>query len=301
VKHYDLIILTCDKYLAPSEDTPYYRNLLNEDRLVHEALSNQGLKVDRISWSNPTFDWSSTSHVLFRTTWDYHERFDEFIRWMGKVSHQTNLINSFELTQWNLDKHYLIDLQNQGIPVIPTRYIKPLSKTTLKEEISLGGWDQVVLKPAVSSTARHTYRVQPHNISNHEAVFQRLIKEECMMLQPFVTSIQTKGEISLITLGGKYSHAVLKKAKLGEFRVQDDFGGTVHEYTPTDQQIQLAEKAVAACPYKTNYARVDLVWGDDEMLWVSEIELLEPELFFRNKPEAANQLARIIHANYFAN
>jgi glutathione synthase/RimK-type ligase-like ATP-grasp enzyme len=115
-----------------------------------------------------------------------------------------------------------------------------------------------------------------------------------MMIQPFLDSIVEKGEISLIVIDGKYTHAVLKKVKFGDFRVQDDFGGTVHPYEATPEEIAIAEKAVAACPYHPLYARVDLVWDQNDELAVSELELIEPELFFRNRPEAAVLLAKAI-------
>ncbi|MFY0690221.1 MAG: hypothetical protein JXQ90_23810 [Cyclobacteriaceae bacterium] len=297
--NYDIVILTCDQYVSPTPETQYVQNLLLEDGLLQDHLEEFGLKVARKSWADPIFDWSKADFVIFRTTWDYHERLDEFIGWLGRASRLTKFINEFKLIQWNLDKHYLIDLKQKGIPVVPTRYVKPLSKTTLKSEMNVGGWENAVLKPAVSSTSRHTYRIQPHNIDNHESVFQRLIREECMMIQPFVSSIQSIGEVSLVVIGGMYSHAVLKRAKLGDFRVQDDFGGTVEAYEPTPGEIALAEKAVDALPYAAIYARVDIVYSDDNQLWITEVELLEPELFFRLKPEAAAQLSGIIHHHIF--
>lgn len=291
----DITLLTEDRYESPSESNPYIENIKTEDGLVARALENKGLTVERKSWSNKSVEWTNTRFALFRTTWDYFERFDEFIRWMGKASRETHLINQFKLTQWNLDKHYLLDLEQKGIPIVPTRFIKPHERITLMDAVVSSGWiAEAVLKPSISGAARHTYRLKAHNIENHEAVFQRLIKTESMMLQPFLNNIIEKGEISLMVIDGHYTHAVLKKAKFGDFRVQDDFGGTVHEYTPTKEEIKLAESAVAACPYHPLYARVDLVWNNHGALAISELELIEPELFFRNNPKAADQLATAI-------
>jgi glutathione synthase/RimK-type ligase-like ATP-grasp enzyme len=292
---FDITLLTEDRYEAPESITPYIKNVLTEDRLLLTALENKGLKVDRKSWSAKNHDWTDTQFAIFRSTWDYFERLDEFIRWMGRASRTTRLINEFRLAQWNLDKHYLLDLEQNGIPIVPTIFIKPHERTTLMDEILKSNLiNGAVLKPSISGAARHTYRLKAHNIENHEAIFQRLIKTESLMLQPFLENIIEKGEISLMVINGKYTHAVLKKAKFGDFRVQDDFGGTVHEYLPTEEEIQLAESAVAACPYHALYARVDMVWNNDNQLVLSELELIEPELFFRNNPSSADLLATAI-------
>jgi glutathione synthase/RimK-type ligase-like ATP-grasp enzyme len=292
---FDITILTEDRYEQPSELDAYTENVIKEDQMLLDALAERGLQVNRISWSSKSFDWSTTRFAVFRSTWDYFERFDEFIRWMGRASRTTHLINQFKLTQWNLDKHYLIGLEQNGVHTVPTRFIKPHERTTLMDEILKSGWtDGAVLKPSISGAARHTYRLKAHNIDNHEAIFQRLLKSESLMIQPFLENIVEKGEVSLMVMDGKYTHAVLKKAKLGDFRVQDDFGGTVHPYDASTEEIELAEKVVAACPYHPLYARVDLVWDNDGRLALSELELIEPELFFRNHPPAAERLADAI-------
>ena len=82
------------------------------------------------------------------------------------------------------------------------------------------------------------------------------------MLQPFLGSVVTQSELSLIVIGGHCTHAVRKIAKPGDFRVQDDHGGTVQPHTPSVDEIAFAEHAVAACPQSPLYARVDAVRDD---------------------------------------
>jgi hypothetical protein len=115
-----------------------------------------------------------------------------------------------------------------------------------------------------------------------------------MILQEYQKQITTKGEISLMLFGGEYSHAVLKKAKPGDFRVQDDFGGTVHAYMPSDQAIRFAENALAQCPELPIYARVDLFWNNEDDLVLGELELIEPELWFREAAQSAELCALAI-------
>jgi glutathione synthase/RimK-type ligase-like ATP-grasp enzyme len=148
-----------------------------------------------------------------------------------------------------------------------------------------------VIKPAVSAAARETYAMNSTTLSDHEQHFSRLIQKETMMLQPFIESVVERGELSLMMIGDRFSHAVLKVAKPGDFRVQDDFGGTVHPYIPTPAEVDLALKTVNACPESPLYARVDMVNDNDGNPAVSELELVEPEMWFRQRPESADELA----------
>lgn len=290
----DVVVLTEDRYVKPTEINTYNKNVLLEDQLVLDALKQEGLHAVRKSWSDPDFDWSSTKHILFRTTWDYFDRYDEFSKWLTDVSSKTNLLNSEAIINWNIDKHYLTDLKAKGIHICETHFIEKGSSTTLQELHQKLGWKKTVLKPCISGAARHTYKLDSSNIEQHETVFQELISEEALMLQPFQENIMTKGEYSFVVINGQYSHAVLKIAKPGDFRVQDDFGGTVHHHDATNKQIEFAENAVKACIEQPMYARVDVIVDNDEKLAISELELIEPELWFRNNSEAATLLAKAI-------
>jgi len=203
-------------------------------------------------------------------------------------------INPISLIRWNMDKHYLQDLQAAGVRIIPTHFIEPGSTTSLTELHQQLGWEETILKPAVAGAARHTYRLNPGNLGQHEEIFQSLIAQESMLLQPFQHHILSHGEVSHIVIGGKYTHSVLKIAKAGDFRVQDDFGGTVHAYTAAPAEIEFAEQTVAACPSLPIYARVDVLKDNDGQWAVGEVEMIEPELWFRDYPEAADALAEAI-------
>jgi glutathione synthase/RimK-type ligase-like ATP-grasp enzyme len=152
------------------------------------------------------------------------------------------------------------------------------------------------MKPAVSGAARLTFRVDASCTEELERTFAQCVAKEAMLVQPFMPSVLEKGEVSLIVVDGRCTHAVRKKPKAGDFRVQDDHGGTVHHHEPCAAEIAAAERAVSACPHSALYARVDLV-EDGDVLRVMELELIEPELFFRFCPAAAQHLARAVVAS----
>lgn len=290
----DVVVLTDDRYINPKEPNKYIENALKEDQLVLDAMAAQGLKCAKVSWSDPNFDWKQTKYALFRTTWDYQERFTEFSDWLIKVSTQTKLINPYTQIVWNLDKHYLRDLEAHGVDIVETYFIEFGDQRTLAQIHKQLGWKNTVLKPVVSASAKDTFKLEISNIADHEARFKELVKNESMMLQPFQNSVMERGELSLMVIGGEYTHAVLKIAKPGDFRVQDDFGGTVHEYTPTKEEVDLAIAAVKACDPLPIYARVDIVNDNSGKPAVSELELVEPELWFRRHEEAAKKLAVVV-------
>ncbi|WP_299716251.1 hypothetical protein [uncultured Tenacibaculum sp.] len=294
MKKFDIVILSERRYVNPVKVDDYVKNLLLEDDLVKKALEKEGLKVTRLSWDDPDFNWSDTTYILFRTTWDYFDRFTEFSAWLKKVSQQTKLINSEAIIRWNLDKHYLLDLQNKGVHICESYFVEKGETASLQEIATKYNLENFVLKPCISGGGRHTYKITSETIAAHEITFKKLIAEEAYIVQPFQKNIVEKGEISLIIINGEFTHAVLKIAKPGDFRVQDDFGGTVHNYTPTSEEIAFAEKAIKACNELPLYARVDIFTDNDNKLAIAELELIEPELWFRNHPEAAIKLSQPI-------
>lgn len=291
---YDIVLLTDSRYVAPQHPDWYEQNVLDEDKLVAHALEKLGLKVGRTNWDNPDFDWSKTHYAIFRTTWDYFNRFEEFSFWLNRTSSLTEFINPIEMIKWNVNKFYLRDLEDNGINIPPTVFIPAGDIRGLQDMMKIHNWGEVILKPAVSGGARHTYRFRQEDTHKFEHIYASLIEQEDMLLQEFQHHIFDKGEIAFMVFGGKFTHAVLKKAKPGDFRVQDDFGGTVHDYTPTEKEISFAEKVVACCESTPVYARVDVIWDNNGNPSLSELELIEPELWFRLHNPAATAMAKAV-------
>ena len=195
-----------------------------------------------------------------------------------------------------MHKRYLDDLAARGVRVVESRFVEKGSTERLPELLRHTGFEEAVLKPVVSGAARETYRVTPENVAEIETRFRRLVANEAMMLQPFQHAIVEDGELSLMVIGGRFTHAVCKKARRGDFRVQDDHGGTVEEHDATSEEIEFAEAAVAACSPLPVYGRVDAVRDNAGQIALMELELIEPELFFRLHPAAADALADAVVA-----
>lgn len=308
-------VLTEARYALPEADgqslPAYVQNVLNEDFALVEALGACGLDADRKVWSDPSIDWSLADALVLRTTWDYFDRWEEFQRWLQAAQKVTTLINPAACLHWNLDKHYILDLEKAGIPVVPSVIHRKQSEFPWEKACQTLPWDDLVIKPTVSGAAKDTYRatlsqgewhLAPAHSDTVEDLWASLLDRQDMMVQPFLPSVVAEGELSLMWLGGTVTHAVKKQAKPGDFRVQDDHGGTVVTHDMTSEERAFAEHAMdvtvdvmaqrdMGIPL---YARVDMVRDLYGSWAVSELEMVEPELWFRVCPEAALVLAQAI-------
>jgi glutathione synthase/RimK-type ligase-like ATP-grasp enzyme len=294
--HADVALLTERRYAADvaADDDWYHGNILHDDGLLRAALERRGLSAVRVDWSRDDVDWSAFRLAVFRTTWDYFERFAEFTAWLDRAERVTTLCNPAALVRWNLDKHYLRDLADRGVPVVPTRFLERGEPAALLGILGEMGWPEAIIKPCISGAARHTYRVNRSSADAVQRLIDPLLAEESFLLQPFVADVVATGEDTLVAITGRVTHGLRKRAKSGDFRVQDDHGGTVHPLDPSAEHLAVAEQALAACMPAPAYGRVDLVRLDDGSLAVMELELVEPELWLRRHPPAADALAAAI-------
>lgn len=291
---YDIILLTESRLENPIIGDAYTDNVLLEADILTEALVKKGLKVGRFDWARDDVDWSQSRFLLFRTTWDYHEKWDQFSAWLESTKNKSQFINPINTIRWNLDKRYLLELAEKGVNIAKTQLFEIGEKASLKDSFNAFAKEEIVIKPLISAGGRHTYRIDKSNIDKYEELFLELLKKEAMLMQEFQRNVVTSGEISLMFFGGRYTHSVLKLAKKGEFRVQDDFGGSVHDHVASEEEISFAKHAIAQVEPIPIYGRVDVFRDNDGNLALAELELIEPELWFRNHPEAADVLAEVI-------
>ncbi|MCB1720245.1 MAG: ATP-grasp domain-containing protein [Alphaproteobacteria bacterium] len=290
----DVAILTYEKLLNPDPHSFYVSQALYEESLMLDYFKRNGIKAERIDWADRSVDWSRIGCAVFRSTWDYQDRLDQFEAWLEHVKNKTRLVNSYDVIKWNLDKRYLSELDAAGIKTVPTLFIERQTQSSMDRLFAHFEADELVIKPAVSAGGIDTYRVSKSEANEFEYKFQELLSAKTMMAQPFQHSILDQGELSLIVINGQFTHAARKVVKAGEFRVQDDYGGYTLPHAANDEEKNFAEKVVKACPKQLYYARVDVVYNDRNALSVMEVELFEPDLFFRFDRSAAEKFAKAI-------
>ena len=268
--------------------------LTRDDRYLLQALEERGVPVEPAVWEDPHRDWGEAGLVLIRSAWDYSYRRDQFVEWSERVARHTRLWNPPALVRWNTHKSYLCDLAEGGVPTVPTLLLPAGSEPHLEWLLAERGWDDAVLKAAVAQTGRYAMRTSLLDAASGQAHLDRLVPHEDMLLQPYVDSVEGRGEVSLMYVDGEFTHAVRKRAASGEFMVHHDYGGSERATRPTADESRVAAQALAAVPERALYARVDLVGGPGGEPLVMELEVVEPELFFRFSQAAVEHLAAAV-------
>jgi glutathione synthase/RimK-type ligase-like ATP-grasp enzyme len=272
--------------LATSADHP---ELHEHDLPLLDAIRATGLEPVVEVWTDPSVDWSAYDAVLLRSVWDYHVRYDEFTEWLSVVDKaDVPMFNHSGLVRWNADKRYLVELRELGVAIVPSQVA---AGDCLREVVAGLDGQEIVIKPTVSASARHTVR----GVAGSEDLSRAMddLPDTVYLVQPFVSEIATDGEWSLMFVDGEYTHAVVKRPAAGDYRVQMMFGGESTLAEPSPAVLESAQTALAAVGSTPLYARVDGVIVNGRFL-LMELELIEPYLFLPDFPQATDKLAAAV-------
>jgi glutathione synthase/RimK-type ligase-like ATP-grasp enzyme len=271
-----------------------YADLAPDDRLLLAPLAERGVRAEPAVWDDPAVRWTDYDAVVVRSCWDYHRRFAEFAAWVDRLTNEgVPLWNPPAALRWNARKTYLRDLAAAGVPTVPTRWADAATRASLAELLDAEGWADAVVKPVVSASAFGTWRVSAREAPDREDEFRAALAHGEVMVQRFVERVATHGEWSLVFFDGAFSHAALKRPRAGDFRVQQELGGSAVAADPTTAVVVQAALIVGHFAAGSLYARVDGV-VDDDTLCVMELELVEPSLFLGLDPGAPARFARAI-------
>lgn len=268
-----------------------------DDQPLAAALRDLGVTADWLVWDAPHTDLSRYDLLVLRSPWDYHHRPAEFRTWLDAVSAQgLPLLNPAATVRWNMDKRYLRDLQQQGIAIAPTRFFAAHAAIDLPAVLAEEGWGQVVIKPSVSASAHATWRTTGDGFDGQRLADMQanLPAEAAILVQPYLPEI-TAGEWSLVFIARQFSHAVRKIPPAGDFRVQEEHGGTTQPADAPAALVSAAAQVLAAVPGDLLYARVDGLWRDNHLL-LMELEVFEPSLYLKHSAGAAERFASAIAA-----
>jgi len=268
--------------LATCRELP---DLFEDDAPLLPALAAVGVDAVPAVWDDPAVDWAAFDLVVVRSTWDYVPRRDEYVAWARSVP---RLANPADVVAWNTDKRYLRDLAAAGVPVVPTSWVEP------GDDYAPPAGEHVV-KPAVSASAADTARYAAGADSRpHVARLQAAGRT--VMVQPYLTGIEERGETSVLHLGGRFSHAA-RKAPVLVPGLADPHDVEITAREPSAAELALAEAALAAVPGgPLLLSRTDLVPGPDGEPVLLELELTEPCLFLSTAPGAVDRFAGAVAA-----
>lgn len=265
------------------------------DSLVIDRLVARGITADVISWRNRSVQWNQFDMVVVRSPWDYQQAADEFLVVLESIESSTaRLWNPLDVIQWNIRKTYLQAMHDQGLQIVPTRFITDPTEMQLRQVFAVFETREVVVKPVVGANADGTFRLRADCSSVELQQIQAFHAGQTVLIQPFIESVVNHGELSLIFFDGQYSHSILKTPKRGDFRVQEEHGGFICAHQPDQFVIDFAQRCLAAAPEKTLYGRVDLVELKNGQPAVMELELIEPSLYLSYDEDSADRFADAI-------
>lgn len=264
-----------------------------DDHPLRDALLARGARPHAVRWDDRV-DWSRFDVVVLRSCWDYHRRTDEFRAWLAdRERAATPLWNPVPVVRWNLDKAYLRDLRAAGSAVPDTIWIEPGRAPNLAELVAAQPWPRAVVKPRISLSAHDTWVTDRRGAARDQERFAGLVADRGALVQEFVPEVTRDGELSLVYIAGRFSHAVRKRAGADDFRVQHQYGGWAEPVAASAVARRGAAQALDALPGPWLYARVDGVEREGRLL-VMELEAIEPELFLVWSPRAADRFAAAI-------
>ena len=267
-----------------------------DEPLAVPALRQAGIAVDLVVWDDPAVRWADYDRTVLRSTWDYPQRIEQFVTWLETVEQVTDLRNPLPMLRWNLDKRYLADLGQAGVPITQTTFVEPGTLPNFPA-------GDFVVKPAIGAGSRDvaSYRPTQHDVAR---VHVRRLQDAgaSVLVQPLLKSVAVDGEWPLIFFAGRYSHAANKRVLLPHAGTVDDLFAeeTNVPHVADAEQIAVAQKAVDVVTERFGvplYARVDLVRDDQGRPCVLELELVEPSLFLpQAPPDALEQLVAALRA-----
>jgi glutathione synthase/RimK-type ligase-like ATP-grasp enzyme len=264
-----------------------------DDQVLANALTARGVEVTPIPWTEiDPFAQIGAMPILLRSTWDYHRLPTMFTSWLQALEGSQRICwNPPAIARANVDKIYLKQLEAAGIAIPHTVWLDRIDGDAIRNALDSQAWSQAVLKPRTAATAYGTFLIdRDTQLSDDDLAPAR---SSGALLQEVIPEVIEGGEISMVYFGGAFSHAVIKRARDGDFRVQKDFGGSVAITSPSPAIQAFADLVMAQVPAGCLYTRIDVVESSRGPL-LMELELIEPELYFLYAPEAADRLADLI-------
>jgi hypothetical protein len=275
-------IATCKNLPEPDIDEP----------LLLEALAAEGVTAKMLAWDDEEADWDGAALTVIRSTWNYYLRPGPFLVWA--LRRGDRLVNPPDVVRWNHHKRYLGDLEASGVPVVPTLLVERGGGDVagLVARVREKGWTDIVVKPAISAASYRTSRLRGPPFD--EAVLEAALTHGDTLVQPYITSVETYGERSLVFIDGELTHGVRKSPRFAG----DEEVVSAEATAAADDERALAtlalDRALARLGSMPLYARADVVRDAQGAPMVSELELIEPSLFLRQSPAALERFVRAI-------
>ncbi len=283
-----IAILTPDP--ADATRTDGWQEVFNR---LAAALASGGITAVPTPWTAHVDDARQLLDyplVLPLLAWGYHLKHAAWLRacrtWQDAG---VRIANPSAVLADNSDKRYLAALERRGVAIPHTAWTERVDQAQVDAMFDTTGAECLIVKPTVSGGAWRTLRLRRGDALEGAP-------DGAAMLQPYLPTIETEGETSLLFFGGRFSHAVNKRPVPGDFRIQSEYGGAYRAVEPPPDALALARQVLGAIDAPLLYARVDLV-PDERGRWLlMEAELIEPDLYLGQAQDAGTAFAHAVRA-----
>lgn len=267
------------------------------DNLIVNPLEEMGWICDQVPWdTNKLIDWDQYDSVIIRSTWNYQENFLKFINVLKEInSSSADLQNPIDIVEWNLNKQYLKDFENKNIKIVPSQWFNNFIPKEIIQSFLNFNSKKIIIKPCISANADYTYILEEKTALSKLNTLKKDFIDKEFIIQPFIQDIKNEGEYSLIFFGNTLSHVLLKTPKVGDFRVQEEHGGTLKSIiNPEQALIRFGKNVINKLPRACLYSRVDIVRNKNEFL-LMEVELIEPSLYFNMDSKSPKKFVEVFN------
>ena len=257
--------------------------------LMLDALRGADLETELAAWDDESGDWSGFDLAVIRSTWNYHEHLNAFNQWLDRTSESTLLINPAPIVRWNLHKGYLRELNQAGLPIVPTAFVDANESVELASILEDRKWSDIVIKPCVSAGSARTRRFRDGTTPEAADFLASITATDDAMIQPFIPSVEDGGERSAIWIAGEATHAIVKQPRF------DTDHESVSDAKPvTDAERDMLATCLDVVGEGLLYARLDTMRSTEGSLLISELELIEPSLFLLQSEAATTRFVEAV-------
>lgn len=295
MKRVAIAIMKQDEY--PFSIMNWDEEPLLSEKLIIDELRNHNMTVEPVVWNDSKVNWSLYDLVIVRATYDYAQHPEDFCQWLDNLNKQGILIcNSSEIIKWSMHKSYLMELQKKGVLFPKTVVIKKedISQLNIAEIMQTEVLEKCIVKPCMGVGSCDVFLIESQTqATTMQQELCHLYTDRDVIIQEYIPEI-TRGEISCYFFGQKFSHAILKVPKEGDFRAVFCFGANILSIHPPPEVLKVAYHVLEFAPKDYVWARVDLVQRDNGEVFLIEMDLIETTLYLTYCDTALNDFCKVI-------
>lgn len=255
--------------------------LNTETKLLQKYLHSEGYPCILYDWNEFDSAISIADIVIHKYVGSirqkYNQGFKSYLKEISSIESVT-FINSLESYKFGIKKDYVLDLQVEGFPVIPT--IELSSEATyerIREVKNTIDLSEIVIKPIDGELAQDVRLFSELDEKVYQEISSRTRK---LLIQPFIQEVK-KGEKSLAIImidGTPHIPYGVKRIPEGWIAKSSECKN-IKEIEPSKYEKDIAKATIKSKPFsflKNGFFRIDFIGNNTPL--INEVEIVNPEV-----------------------